>query len=384
MTWQANLVETQTGRLGAELRITDAGKWDIPLNDTESWDVTTKRGYLRAIEPEWWAPMRASVLMSWRDSEGRLRPWLLGPITNLPEEHRERDTAKFQCKGFGALLEQRILLNRDYGRLDMQSLAESVVTRRGMSLGTIAQEIVALAIDPKLGGQLPVSYGTPREEGSGLNERTYEGFNVANNDLMKLVTALTNVINGPDIMFRPRFTDSSQRFVEWEMVNGTVAQHNIAQTWAMDLDTTSSRSPLSEITPRNDSSALTNRVYWTGAGEDEGTLIRMAQNDGALYAGMPLLETVGSTSDSESVALIQEKADSRLAQGATPLQQLTATIDGSDPRAELGRWHVGDMAKLTLGDDWLTVAPGQRQYKIIAAKGGWKQTVTLEFQEVQL
>ena len=103
---------------------------------------------------------------------------------------------------------------------------------------------------------------------------------------------------------------------------------------------------------------------------------------------MPLLESVGSTSDSDNASLITSKAAAAVVEGSAPLQQLTVEVDGADRRAEIGRWHVGDYANLVIADDdWLHV-PGTggqgRRYKIIAAKGGWHQKVTLEFQEALL
>ena len=383
VTWVAHLVRTQDGAVGAELNFSSStGTWDIPLNGTESWDLTVQRDQLRRTDPEWWFPWRASVLMSWKNSEGVLDPWLLGPITNLPEEDRDDDTAKLPCSGLGELLSRRIVTDRDFSPAEHVALAESSLRRDGLSYGAIAQDIITAVTSNRVGGQLPIAFASPRESGSRLRSREYYGYNVANNDAEKLITALTNVINGPDIMFRPRFTDSSQTFVEWAMVHGTHAQHNIEQTWAMDLDTTSSRSPVSTVSPKTDSGNLVNKVYWTGAGEDEGTLIRMAVNRRQLASGMPLMEGVGSDSDSENPSLIQDRAETAIEVGSSPLQQLTIDIDGSDPRSEIGRWRVGDSARVTVGDDWLSLAPGSRMMKIIAAKGRWDETVTLEFQEV--
>ena len=390
MTWTAHLVETTSGQLGAELTIADTGSWSVALGAVEDWTVTVQRDRLREVEAARWAPWRSSILMSWRDTEGRLRPWLLGPITDLPKENRDADTAQFSCKGIGELLERRVLMARDFGAYEnsaeeMRELAASLVFFKGMSYGTMMQEIVRLCTEERLGGSLPISYGSPRETGRELYQMTYYGYNLANNDPWKLINERANLIKGPDYAFRPRFVPGDPTRVEWELVHGTVAQRTIAQDWTMDLDTTASSSPLASITPVSDSSRMTNRAWRTGAGEDAGTLIRMGANMDQLSAGMPLMEHVGSDSDSDNPNLLTNKAAADLWNGSAPLQQLTVEVNGADPRAEIGRWHVGDYANLTIGDDWLTVpsTDGQaRPYKIIAAKGGWGQIVTLEFQEV--
>lgn len=386
MTWVAHLVRTMTGQLGARLDLAAGGSWSIPAVGIEEWSVTVSKAQLRGIDPAWWGTWRASVLVSWEASDGGLVPWVMGPIVQPPSETLE--TATLTCRGLGALLDRRITLSADYGAPgelynDMDRLTHSGVTRTGRSLGSIAQDIVELSTDRKLGGFLPIRYGSPREHSTLLNERTYPGYNLANNGTWKLLTELSEVIGGPDIAFRPAWADAGQTLVEWVMVHGTSKQPSIEQGWTMDLDTTSSQSPVASVDAATDVSGLANRVYWTGAGEGAGILVRMAQDVDALQDYRPLLEAVGSTSDSENPALIQAHANAALARGARPLQQITVTVNGADPRAEIGRWHSGDTARVTIGDDWLTVEPGTRPLKIIAAKGDWSSSmVSLEFQEV--
>ena len=378
MSWHAYLVDTMTGRRGARLDIADEGSWTIPLNGIESGTVTVPKAQLRRIAPEWWTPWRASILACWEAADGQEVPWIAGPITQPPSE--TLTTAELSFSGIGALLERRVVIDGDH--TDMLALAKSRVALRDMSLGTIAQEVVRYATEGRLGGHLPIIYATPREVGSGMNERTYEGFNLANNGAFKRLTEITRVRNGPDIAFRPEWADDEQTAIVWAMHNGTRAQPAIAQSWAMDLDATSDSSPIGAVAVATDASALANRVYWTGAGEGAGTLIRMVQSMPQLADGMPLLETVGSTSDSDNPTLLVEHATAALDAGVRHVTQLTATVDGSDPRAEIGRWRVGDSARLTLSDDWLTVPGGTTDKRIIAAEGDWGGgLVDLEFQD---
>lgn len=388
MSWHAQLFRTRTGRLGAELRLGEGGSWDIPLNGVESFDVTVQKAQLARIHPSWWSMWGASVVVSWKGVDGVLKPWLAGPITEPPTETRgPGGTATLSCSGIGALLARRYVLAREFAMdpshrptAALPDLAKSSVVLRGMSLGTIAQEVVRLSTEAKLGGSLPIRYASPRETGATLNERTYEGWNLANNEAMKRLTELANVINGPDIAFRPEW--GPEGTVQWAMYHGTAAQPAIAQEWGMDLDSTASRSPVADVSPTLDGSGLAGRVYWTGAGEGAGTLIRLAQDTSRLADEAPLLETVGSTSDSENAGLIADHAAAALAAGRAPIRQLSFKVDGSDPRAEIGRWHVGDLARVTVGeDDWLTIPGGTRFERIISAKGSFSSAqVTLEFQ----
>lgn len=376
MTWRAFFVQTMTGKIGAELDLAATGSWSIPLNGIESFDVTVPKTQLRAVGREWWSPFAASVLVSWERPDGTLVPWVAGPIVDDPAETRGKDgVATFSCKGIGAILEKRLVVEQDFSAKTIQ---RSIMARKDMSLGTIVQDIVEVATTRRLGGQLPIVARSPRETGARLNQRTYEGWNVANNVAFKRIKEITEVRNGPDVMFRPEYTDDG---MQWGLFHGTAAQPAIAQDWTMDLDTTSSLSPVASVSPTSDGEQLANRVWWTGAGEGAGTLVQKAENKAALANYMPLLETVGSTSDTENYALLTEHALARLAAGRTPLRQLSMVVDGSDTRAEIGRWHVGDLARVTTGDEWMTVPVGTRFERIIAAKGSWNTgMVTLEFQ----
>ena len=376
MTWRAFLVETMTGVVGAQLDIAGTGSWSIPLNGIEEWNVTVGKDQLRRIDSWRWGPWAGSILMAWETSDGTLAPWLLGPIVQPPKE--QHDTATLTCRGLGALLEKRVVLAAEYA--DMTTLARSSVALVGMSLGTIAQEVVKRAC-AKSGGLLPIVFRSPRETGSRLNQRTYEGWNLANNGAFKRITEITKVRNGPDIVFRPEWVDEG-RSVAWGMWHGTVAQPTIGQDWTMDIDTTAPTAPVAAATVTRDAAPLNSRVYWTGAGEGAGTLVRMVEDVKRRYFGMPLLEQVGATSDSDNPALIQAHAAAALASGVAPITQISVTVDGSDPRCEIGRWHVGDAARLTLGTEWLTVPAGTTEQRIIAAKGSWTSSaVDLDFQQ---
>lgn len=374
--WRAFFVQTMTGKIGAELDLAATGSWSITLNGIESFDVTVPKTQLRAVGREWWRPFAASVLVSWERPDGTLVPWIAGPIVDDPAETRGRDgVATFTCKGIGAILEKRLVVEQDFSA---KAIQRSIMARKGMSLGTIVQDVVEVATTRRLGGQLPIVARSPRETGARLNQRTYEGWNVANNVAFKRIKEITEVRNGPDVMFRPEYTDDG---MQWGLFHGTAAQPAIAQDWTMDLDTTSSLSPVASVSPTSDGEQLANRVWWTGAGEGAGTLVQKAEDKAALANYMPLLEVVGSTSDTENYGLLTEHTLARLAAGKAPLKQLSMTIDGADPRAEIGRWHVGDLARVTTGDEWMTVPVGTRFERVIAAKGSWNTgMVTLEFQ----
>ena len=381
MTWVAHLVRTMDGARGARLDLSTEGGWEIPLNGIEEFSVTVGKRQLLRLDPLWWKPWRVSVAVSWQKPDGTLDAWVAGPITNLPTGET-RTTATFPCRGIGAILARRNLTAQEPINLSTAAQVEMMTKSLryvGMSLGTIGQEVVKRGM-AKVGGTLPIVFGSPREHGSTLNERTYDGYNLANNQVWKRLTELSGVRNGPDIAFRPRWRDDGS--LEWVMVHGTRAQPQIAQTWAMDLDTTSHRSPIASVHVTTDASRLATRVYWTGAGEGSTTMVRVAEDRSRLEDQMPMLETVGSTSDSDSRDQIRDHALGELAAAEHPVTQIDMRVNGADPRSEIGRWRVGDAARVTMGDGWLTVPAGTTSKRIIAARGDWSNgMVDLSFQD---
>lgn len=387
MTWHAYLVRTLSGDKGR--RITPdtggGGTWSITLNGIEDVSVQVDAAALRRLERKWWAPWKGSVLLTHTGPEGEV-PVILGPIVKPVTQKGQQVT--LTVRGVGALLSRRVLLARDYVHdgdtppaASMEALAASTVSLAGRSLGTIGQDVVELVTTEKVAGQLPIRYGTPRETGPGLNERNYHGYNLANNGAWKRLTELSDVRNGPDFMFRPAWANDERTRVEWVMVNGTANQPTIHQERRVLFDATSTRAAIADVSVATDAGDMTLRAYWTGAGEDSGTLVRVAQDIDALGDDMPLLESVGSTSDSDNQALVQEHARGALSDGLTAHTQFSGVVDLSDRRTAPGMWHVGDAADLVLAGR-IDVPNGRRQVRIIAAKGSLgSDQVTLEMEE---
>lgn len=379
-------MKTMTGERGPLIQQSDSSPWKRTLNGSDEVSITMTKKDLKVTDPSWWTPLKGGLLVT-LEIDGVDNPFMATLFEDDPEEDQE--TVTFTGSGINAMLDRRVVLNDDYfgsatspSAATMKTIAKSTVSRKGMSLGTIMQEIVQVSID-KLGGQLPIKYGTPREAAAGLNERNYKGYNLSNIGTLKLLTELSNVINGPDFMFRPEWADSSHNFVVWVLYNGTAKQPSIHQTWSMDIDTTSPRGGVTDVQVKASRADYANRVYWTGAGEDAGTLIRGYQDTRQLSQGMPLVEYVGSTSDSENPALISKHAESYIKNNQYPLTQVTATLDTSDPRYRLDRWHVGDTAEVTV-KGWLNIPDGTHTLRIISASGSvGSPIVSVEFaQEV--
>lgn len=368
--WQGFLFDTVTGLVGARLDLAAEGSWSMELNGVPAWTVTLAKAQWVRFDPRWWRPWATGVLMTWDDT-----PVLAGPIIELPTS--TRDMVTLSCQGVEAVLGRRLVLKQGYGPGEEKQLTGSTVALTGLSLGTIMQEVVAHAMN-RGGAALPIVFKVPREKG--IHERTFEGWNLQNNGCLKRLTELSEVIGGPDFAFRPEWERPGEK-IRWGMWHGTNGSPFIPQKRIVSLDLTAPTGVVAEYTITPDSTEITSKHYETGAGEGPGLLVVVREDPARLWDGMPLLESVASTSDTETPKVLVDRAETAISAGGAPLIQLTVKVDGAAPRLSLGSWWVGDAMRVTLKDE-LLVPDGAREWRVIAAKGAWdSQIIDIEFQE---
>jgi hypothetical protein len=365
MTWKCYSLRVTTGEVGSPLDLTK-GTWSIDLNKTPSGDVTAKKKQLLKLDWEWWAPWSGGVLWTFT-YDGVEYPWEGGPFTDAGDE--DLTTMSFPWGGIRAVLEHRHL--------------ERDLEYKGLSLGSIAWAVVQEGMD-KPGGALPIVHGSPdetRADGAD-HQRTYERFNFSNNNVDKRLTELSNVRRGPDIMFRPRWTDDSHTRIEWVMVHGTERNPRILQTWTPDFDMTPARSGIYSPSVTTSADHIADRVIATGSGEGDGTAIAIEQDLSAIAQGRPFLEKVISNTDQEDEARLAETAAGELAVSRRPLTQLTMSVRANDPKFPVGSYHVGDAANVITPKGAFVALPG-RSYdmRVIKMSGGTDNAVSLDFQE---
>ena len=355
MTWRAYLVHTMNGRIGAELDVAE-GTVDVPLNGIEDIKITVAEGSLGGVERSWWSPWSGGVLVTHEDEWTPETPVAAGPIIRPVEQDRRAGTITVTAGGIGAVLQHRIVTDRDYGPGEGAALAGSKISWTGVDLGTIVARIIRAATS-KRAGWLPIVLPPER---AGTRERTaYDGFNVANNAAWKRITEITEVINGPDVMLRPRW--STDRRIEWELVTGTEDQPTLPQEHRLVWDSTAQDSPVASIDVVSDA-RLAYRTYATGAGEGEGIILQISEVTPPAH--MPLLEAVVTHPDSENPAFIQEQARAGISTQA--MDQVSVRVH-STAVAPMTSWQVGDAVTL-VAEGWLNVPDGRHELRIIHAK----------------
>ena len=364
MSWVVHLVETVSGMVG---RAVDpvAGSWSVEINKSDSGSLTVKKAELAGLGKEWFTPWKSSVLFSYVTPDGDVVPWCGGPITGWPSESLTE--LELSWSGIRKIFERRHI--------------ERDMKLTGMSLGSIAWEVVKAGMD-KPGGGLPIVHGTPTETYSPGHQRTYEAWNLANNIVDKRLTELSEVINGPDMMFRPQWAASDMSRVRWEFVHGTRVDPAIPQTWVPDWDATS-QADVVDLDLTSSADEIASRVWGTGAGEGKATVITKAESLSLVTEYFPFLESVISDPDQEKPAPILAKCRAALSGSRRMVDQLSLTVRADSVKNPLTSWWVGDDASVTLPDTFFTVPGGTRDMRVIKASGGLNEQVSVELQEGQ-
>lgn len=373
--WAAWLADTITGTLGPQIPLLHSGKVDTPLNGVESWSVTLPNGWLRHVDKRWWTPWRASILIGHvSDLLPEVTAWCFGPITDPPSTDRIALDGTAQAvdtltgAGLREILKHRIYTGGVDYTGDVDKVKAAIGQFEGMSLGTI-QSLLVEAATQRRGGRLPVSFAmSQRETGLGDKgrQRTYEGFNVANCDIDKLISEISNVKDGPDLMLRPRLVVDIGEHVVCDVVHGTSRSTNIPQARQLVWDTTAPAGPINSLKIVSDAGSVVNRIWATGAGEGQGIAMQVRESDALLQQGYPLLEAVHTSQSTTRLETLAEHAAGQLASRSAPTVQVELSVQADHPSSLVGAWHVGDRVQL-ITPEHPALPAGQHLMTIISA-----------------
>lgn len=365
--WTAYLFQTTSGVVGPKLNFSNLS-WKIDLNDAESITLTLPKSNLPSVDLDLWlSPWWAGVVLYWNNT-----PLVAGPIISRPNETLHE--LSVDCRGIRSILARRLVIN-EQSNWDLLRTDSVLYTHK--SLGTIAKEVVKLS-QLKPSGGLPISYPIPDEivANDEDHQRTYRSFNLQNISCDQILEKLSNVSNGPDIMFRPRAIQDNQ--ITLDMWYGTDKQPRIAQTEMYSWDSTAVRNEVTNLSIITTGTYQTQRVFSTGAGQDEGTLIAVSFDNMMLNKQYPLLETVVSTSDSENIAVVKAHGDSTLTANKDSLKEIQMTVrgDGSKP---FGTFWPGDVCEISIAG-FVALADGTHRVRILSMSGNDTSEVKMSLQ----
>lgn len=364
VTWTAYLIEATTGRVGRRLDPA-ALTWSEEVNGPGGGSVTLKKSNLKSLDRRRYSAKWGGIIICYVDPWGVEHPYTGGPFMGKATETRTTWATNFA--GLWDVFESRVI--------------ERNLVYRGTSYGNIAWALAREGMN-KPGGALPLVRGTAPD--TGTRERTYDAWNLSNNGIAKRWKELTEVIGGPDIIFRPQWADEHHTRVEWAMYHGTTNQPEIAQDWTPAWDTTAARTDVVDISITTDPDAMTSRVWGTGAGESETTVIVRADDSDLVARGFMFSEVIISDSDQAKPDPILAKAKGLLASSQEPVDQISLTVRADSPKNPLSKWYAGHAAYVTVGPEWEAVPAGRHLMRIVKVSGDLSNQISVEFQVEQL
>ena len=359
-----------TGEITADLPAASQS-WGMRLNGAGPLDLTTRAlsEELRASDlRNLTAPKKNYLAVAYGDTILEA-----GPIWKRDYSART-GVLKLGGEGLWSILDKVKALNW------AQIIAGTPVTRSslkltGLSLGSIAREIVRLSIfgNPNNPG-LPIVL--PDLQTQAGNERLYKGYELPY--VGDLLRKLTEVQSGPDIAFRPRYNAADPTRIEWVMTHGSPAAPLLYQggdDWIWDG--TVDESGVSDIGVKEDGSAMADRVWQPGAGSELEMKLATAQDlDLIQSAGYPWTEADAASKDVEDQGILQGHADYAMAVARRPVETWDLTVRaGTSPL--LGKYTPGDFAKITVPKNNPMIAAGVRRVRLMAIDGDNTETVQI-------
>lgn len=321
MDYRLFCASTVTGDIVADIPWVGLPRWEYRLNSAGSLTASVPVDAMDLADFD-------ELTSSWRWSWG----WAVGSyilqagpvITDRCPDVAGPVTAEVGCGGLWSLEMRRALINPTW--VEGQNVAE---TDRNFTLKTlrqIAKEMVQGDL-ARTGHSLPIVF--PADDPPSTHERNYPGYDLA--FVGERLSQLTQVIDGPEVEFRPRFVDNTQRKIEWEMRIGSPRLGQLGYPHVWDYG-----QALQSVDHDRDGSNVTFGHFERGGGTERG-LLTAYQDDKTKVnlAGYPWpdVETAGSssTSDSDTVNL-QAKANGVIAtySQANVTWSATVRMDGTD------------------------------------------------------
>lgn len=365
--WTAHLFQVTTGDIGPKVSV-ESMSWKIDLNGTESLGADLRKSTLpKFSSPYWLEAWWGGLVFMWNGE-----PVVAGPIITHPTE--TLDVIKINCGGVRSVLQGRVLVNE---QMNWDLLAASApIMYTNMSLGTIAKRVVQ-DVQKKPAGSLPISYPIEDESSATADhQRTYQPFNLQNINADDILTKLSDVTDGPDVLFKPRLISDNR--LTFDMWHGTEDQPRIQQSRTIVWDTTPAAGNISDISVVYTGTYQASRVYSTGAGTDAGLLIKVSSDDEYTQKGFPLLERVINTSNSEDPKVVAAHGEANLKANKKALVEIQMTIRGDGP-VPFGKFWPGDLVHVYT-EGWKALPDGLNDMRILSMTGGGSSEARVSLQ----
>ncbi|MFT8640084.1 hypothetical protein [Bifidobacterium sp.] len=396
MSWKHWLTDARTGRIISPIDI-PSFSWQMTvgdfgftttsknLGDVDASNLTIPWSALNADTPAERSHLlsmgRRALCSAWvydgvADSRGM--PIMWGALGE--REDTWLDTT-FPLYSPMSLLDSRYAI-RDGGFVDTKST--DTVSWTGLSYRGLASNLIDLATNRKNGGTLPLDATYLNE--SGNHQRTnYQAWNVQNLDVKTLLTNLANVSGGPDMTFRPYWSDGTH--ARCRFLAGSDADVYLDMDHApIVLNSFPDGGSLEDLTV--DYALPYQRAYGTGAGTDASVLTTLAEDLTSITGSMdpPILrEMTYSDSDAATLAVLKPKVQAALNANKVTGMQFTGSIDVNDTDSNgtllhpLGSFWPGEMFYLYISG-YPTIPDDKYPVRLMEMSGDQSSKVKLQFE----
>ncbi|MDJ0323161.1 hypothetical protein QMG61_05210 [Cryobacterium sp. PH31-AA6] len=336
------LADLRTGRNILDLPVL-TGRWSDVLNDAESIDVT-----LDMQDPD-------TIALGLRNtaSPGKTilaaavgdRIMAAGPIW-VQSYDRDSKTVRLSAKGMWSYFDHRqilpvVALTTSTGAFVVPDPSDTTKTMpnpalntdlTNLSYGTIAKRWLQQA-QAWTGGSVPVVF---QDDEAGTFERHTIGTDFKS--LGDALSQLTQVENGADFKFQPRFT-ADKLGIEFLFRSGSLAQPQLASTTTHKWDVTVPESVVSNLTINNDASEMASLAWLTGGRAADTVLVARSYDPTLVDFGYPLLERVdGSHSTVELQGTLDSYATEATLAGRGAEEVWSFNVEAAGFEAGVGDW----------------------------------------------
>lgn len=374
--------ELLTGRITADVHPSKA-TWSYPLNGAGSIQATVPLAQYDNDVPGQPATLDVrNRTLPWRTFLGALsldpnstQVYQAGPIIGRPWDD-DAQAITLVGAGMWAYLFRRVLAPL---LAPGQRLSDPLVTTllSGYSLGGIAVKVMEQMLGVPSGG-LPIDL--PAAE-LGTRKREYPGYDAALvGDRLK---QLIEVINGPDIMFKPYLADPTH--LRWKMQVGTEADPFVHSTAKPAFNYSAAGTNASGLSTDEDSSRMTTHDFELGGDQENEVLAGMATDSFLLDHGWPRLDSVTTRSSVGDLDLLDLYAQEAVLLGRSPTESWTLKFNTRE-RPYPSSYECGDFGTLRIkGSRWVPDSPPDRPWdvRIVALSGDQDdQVIGVSFQEM--
>jgi len=262
----------------------------------------------------------------------------------------------------------------------------SSITLSGLTLGSIARELVRISIEdnpftrPDGSNAGALNIVLP-DEIAGPHTKTYNGFDLGS--IGARLRELTELQNGPDIRLRPRFKGDDPTVVEWALETGTEEQPLLVQNGPDWLwDTAVQRSGVVKLGVKRDATGMAARAWVPGNGQERNMLVAWQTDTSLIDAGFPWTEADIAAKEIEDQTLLNSLADRVLTDSLAPWDQWSLQVR-ADQAPRLGQYLPGEWAQINVGPGHPMIEPGLYRVRVMAVDGDHTETVKLTVAPMQ-